>query len=165
MRHLTVNSETLKAPIKMSHCGHSFCSDCLGTYTSESESWACPKCRKINNCKVESLARNYDLEQAVESFASTFQLKTESDPIETVFKNSIAEVERKTSEILDAVINKADLQIAISFQTVRRTFFPIPVETMSFSLNCIVYTAQTILYGYFSLYFIVDQLEPIRKSS
>ena len=37
--------------------------------------------------------------------------KTKSDSIQTVFKNAIAEVERNTSAILNAVMNKAGLQI------------------------------------------------------
>ena len=40
-----------------------------------------------------------------------FQQKTKSDSIQMVFKNAIAEVERNTSAILDAVMNKADLHI------------------------------------------------------
>ena len=68
--HLTVNSEILKAPIKISQCGHSFCNGCLSAFTRGANSWECPKCRRMNNCKVESLARNYDLEQVVESLAN-----------------------------------------------------------------------------------------------
>ena len=40
--------------------------------------------------------------------------KTKSDAIQTVFKNAIAEVERNTSAILDAVMHKAGLEIGFS---------------------------------------------------
>ena len=62
------NSEQLKAPIKMCQCGHSFCHDCLVAYVSNSNSWACPKCRQITNSTVDALPRNFDLERIVESF-------------------------------------------------------------------------------------------------
>ena len=60
----------MKAPIKITHCGHSYCDGCLNAYTRGADSWACPKCRRINNFKVEDLARNFDLEQLVDSLAN-----------------------------------------------------------------------------------------------
>ena len=46
--------------------------------------------------------------------AFLFQLKTKSDAIQSSFKNAIAEVEQNTSAILDAIMNKAGLQLASS---------------------------------------------------
>ena len=62
-----MTSEAFKAPTRISQCGHSFCHDCLAAFTKGAESWVCPECRTMNNCRVETLARNFGLEQVVES--------------------------------------------------------------------------------------------------
>ena len=63
-------SDDLKAPIKMAHCGHSFCNECLIAYVRGAGRWECPKCRRITNSTVEELPRNFDLENIVESLSN-----------------------------------------------------------------------------------------------
>ena len=67
---LHLNSDSLKVPIKVSQCGHSFCSVCIDDHSRGAESWECPNCRIINNCKVQSLARNFYLEEVVQSLTN-----------------------------------------------------------------------------------------------
>ena len=72
LHHLLIilHSDDLKAPIKMAHCGHSFCNECLIAYVRGAGRWECPKCRKITNSTVEELPRNFDLENIVESLSN-----------------------------------------------------------------------------------------------
>ena len=60
-------SELFELPIKSTKCGHSFCQKCLISLWKRSlEMWQCPECRKIHECSIFSLSRNYALEKIVE---------------------------------------------------------------------------------------------------
>ena len=57
------------APVLMTNCGHNYCQECL-TGMAETP-WPCPVCRKEQHQSPDQLARNYFLEQTVQSFIET----------------------------------------------------------------------------------------------
>ena len=67
--HLTIITlETFEPPIKITQCGHMYCEKCLLGSTKGEQRWHCPDCRKLHECDINSLARNYHLEKLVEKF-------------------------------------------------------------------------------------------------
>lgn len=80
----SVCKNTYRPPIRITHCGHSFCHDCLVSHATHcakrGSSFNCPGCKKIIKKSPENLTRNYDLERAVESRTNSDICKTHGEP-------------------------------------------------------------------------------------
>ena len=63
-----ITLEIFQSPIRMTHCGHVYCEECLLNISNGEQRWDCPDCRTTHNCAVTSLPRNYHLEKLVEKF-------------------------------------------------------------------------------------------------
>ena len=61
-------SEMFVTPIRTTICGHNFCEKCLIDLRRNQGEWACPECRHLHNCSIETLTRAYFIEKMVEKF-------------------------------------------------------------------------------------------------
>ena len=52
----------------MTRCGHVYCEKCLLEISQRNRRWHCPECRKLHDCAINTLARNYRFEKLVEKF-------------------------------------------------------------------------------------------------
>ena len=60
--------DIFKSPIRTTLCGHMFCEACLLDVSKGEARWLCPECRKLHECSVDTLTRNYRFENFVEKF-------------------------------------------------------------------------------------------------
>ena len=58
--------EIFSPPVRITRCGHSFCTQCLTSMTATL--WPCPECRVEQNQAPEDLTRNYFLERTILKF-------------------------------------------------------------------------------------------------
>ena len=65
---LIISVEIFQSPIRITQCGHVYCEECLLDGSNGEQRWPCPECRKLHQCTVKSLTRNYHLEKLVEKF-------------------------------------------------------------------------------------------------
>ena len=63
-------SETFTPPIRITDCGHNYCEDCLVKHADGQKTWICPLSRKEHHRSVNSLPRNYLIEQLVEAMTT-----------------------------------------------------------------------------------------------
>ena len=78
--HVITFLDLFESPIRVTQCGHVLCEKCLLGISNGEQRWYCPECRKLHNCAVNTLARNYHLEKLVEKFKKINGIKLEEPP-------------------------------------------------------------------------------------
>ena len=86
--------DVFESPIRITGCGHNFCHKCLVDVSKKKfrkvkgknegkEGWLCPDCRKFHDSQINSLPRNYQLENLAEKFQKKAKLPDIDSPFGT----------------------------------------------------------------------------------
>ena len=81
----------------MTSCGHSFCLQCIRPLADQTEEWNCPLCQTPQTVNPRKSARNYTLEQVIQSL----QLNDQQEKIDRARHKFNTLVESMITEITD----------------------------------------------------------------
>ena len=81
----------------MTLCGHSFCSQCIRPLADQTKEWKCPLCQTPQTVNPQKWARNYTLEQVLQSLP----LNDQQEKIDRARNKYNTLVESMITEITD----------------------------------------------------------------